>query len=189
MKKLSILITALLLTTALSAQQIAQTAAQRAAAQAAQQAAAQNNLTFHGFTWKTSLDTFRARMGNPLLIEESGGFLSLIYENVQYAGNRALLVAYFSDNGLEGGMYYFNTIGLEEIMICYDSAQKEITAQYGLPPAPPAGRYEELMREMRAYESCWILPGGYIHLKANTRTGAPVTLWISFPTLTEILDG
>jgi len=146
-------------------------------------------VTFHSFTWGTSADAFRARMGNPALVENSGGFQSLIYENVSWAGHRAFLVAYFSQSGLEGGMYYFDTIGLEDMMICYDDVQKELVTFFGPTPPPPAGRYETLMREMRAYESCWILPDGYIHLKVNTRTGDPVTLWISFPTLTAILDG
>ena len=145
-------------------------------------------ITFHGFTWGTSIDAFKARMGNPAFTEDSGGFHSLVYENVQFAGNRAFMVAYFSGSGLEGGMYYFNALGLEEIMFCYDSVQKELVTHYGSTPPAPAGRYEPLMREMRSYETCWILPGGYIHLRVNTRTGDPVTLWVSFPTLTEILD-
>ena len=170
MKKLLIIISMLLMAAALSAQN-------------------EVRVSFHNFTWGTSIDTFKARMGNPLFTERSGGYQSLIYENVQIANNRALLVAYFSHNGLEGGMYYFNASGLSDIMMCYESIQKELVTLYGLPPAAPEGRYEELLREMRTYESCWILPGGYIHLKVNTRTGDPVTLWISFPTLTEILDG
>ncbi|MCL2215016.1 MAG: hypothetical protein FWC06_07390, partial [Treponema sp.] len=85
-------------------------------------------------------------------------------------------------------MYYFDTTGLEDMMMCYDDVQKELVTYFGPTPPPPAGRYETLMREKRAYESCWILPGGYVHLKINTRTSDPVTLWISFPTLTAILD-
>ena len=170
MKKLTIFLITLLLTNALYTQN-------------------ERAVTFHNFAWGTSLEAFKARMGNPSFVEGSGGFQSLIYENVPIADNRALMVAYFSHNGLEGGMYYFNASGLGEIMMCYDSVQKELVTLYGTPPPAPAGRYEALLREMRAYESCWILPGGYIHLKVNTRTGDPVTLWISFPTLTAILDG
>ena len=147
-----------------------------------------NVITFHGFTWGTSIDTFRARMGNPAFVENSGGFQALVYENAQFAGNRALMVAYFSSTGLEGGIYYFNAAGLEDIMMCYDSVQKELVLTYGPTPPAPAGRYEPLMREMRSYETCWMLSGGYVHLRVNTRTNEPVTLWISFPTLTEILD-
>ena len=99
------------------------------------------------------------------------------------------MIAYFSDSGLEGGMYYFYADGLEEQMICYMSMQRELVTHYGSPPSPPSGRYDQLTREMRSYESVWILPGGYIHLRADTRTGDPVTLWISFPALTELLDG
>jgi len=148
-----------------------------------------STVSFHNFSWGTSLDAFKARMGNPAFSEESGGFLSLIYENVSMAGYRAFMVAYFSGSGLEGGMYYFNTVSLEEMMMCYDAVQRELITHFGSPPPPPAGRYEPLLREMRSYETCWILQEGYIHLKINTRTGDPVTLWISFPTLTEILDG
>ena len=98
------------------------------------------------------------------------------------------MVAYFSRSGLEGGAYYFNTNNLEELMMCYDAVQRELVAQYGPTPPPPAGRYEVLLREMRIYETCYNLPSGYIHLKVNTRQSDPVTLWISFPTLTKMLD-
>ena len=170
MKKLILIIIILLISSALFAQN-------------------EGAVTFHNFAWGTSIDAFKARVGNPLLVENTGGFQSLLYENVSWAGHRAFMIAYFSQNGLEGGMYYFNTIGLEEMMKCYNSVQKELVTFFGPTPPAPAGRYEELMREMRAYESCWMLPTGYIHLKVNTRTGDPVTLWISFPALTAILDG
>jgi len=174
MKRLVLIFIMLLMTTALFAQ--------------VGGIASSDVITFHGFTWGTSLNTFKAGMGNPVFTEDSGGFQALIYENVQFAGNRALMVAYFSDFGLEGGMYYFNASGLENIMMCYDSVQRELVINYGPPPPAPAGRYEPLMREMRSYETCWMLSGGYIHLRVNTRTSDPVTLWVSFPTLTKILD-
>jgi len=150
---------------------------------------AQNNtVNFHNFPWGTSIETFKARVGNPVHVEEFNGFQSLIYENIQLSGYRAFMVAYFSRSGLEGGAYYFNTSSLEELMMCYAAVQRELVAQYGPTPPPPAGRYEELLREMRIYETCYNLPDGYIHLKVNTRQSDPVTLWISFPTLTKLLD-
>ena len=145
-------------------------------------------MSFHSFSWKTSLEAFKARMGNPVHTEEANGFQSLIYENVPMAGFRAFMVAYFSNNGLEGGAYYFNTSNLEELMMCYDSVQRELVGLLGTPPPPPQGRYEPLLREMRTYETCWNLPEGFVHLKVNTRRSDPVTLWISFPTLTSMLD-
>ena len=174
MKKLPLLITALLITTALFAQPA--------------QSANETAMSFHSFSWGTSIDAFKARMGNPVHVEEAGGFQSLIYENVPMAGFRAFMVAYFSKNGLEGGAYYFNTNNLEELMRCYESVQKELVALLGPTPPPPLGRYEELLREMRTYETCWNLPEGFVHLKVNTRRSDPVTLWISFPTLTGMLD-
>jgi len=170
MKKMPFIIIAFLMTAALFAQD-------------------ETVVSFHNFSWGTSLDAFKARMGNPAHIEESSGIQSLIYENVPMAGFRAFMVAYFSKSGLEGGAYYFNTSSLEDLMKCYDSVQKELVAMIGPTPPPPAGRYEELLREMRVYETCWNLPGGYVHLKVNTRRSDPVTLWISFPTLTAMLDG
>ena len=149
----------------------------------------EGEITFHNFPWKTSIETFKARMGNPVHIEEFNGFQSLIYENIPVAGYRAFMVAYFSRNGLEGGAYYFDTKNLEELVRCYRAVQTELVAQFGPTPPPPAGRYEELLRELRAYETCWNLPSGYIHLKVNTLRSDPVTLWISFPTLTAMLDG
>ena len=169
MKKLQILLLTLLMTASLYAQN-------------------QTSVRFESFTWGTSIDTFKTRMGNPAFIDNSGRFQALLYENVPMAGYRAYVIAYFSDNGLEGGIYYFNTANIGEMITCYDSVQKELVTQFGPTPPPPAGRYEVLMREMRVYETCWMLTGGYIHLKVNLRTNDPVTLWISFPTLTEILD-
>jgi len=156
---------------------------------AALYAQTESNINFHSFAWGTSVNTFRARMGNPAFIDNSGMFQALLYENVPMAGYRAYMVAYFSANGLEGGMYYFDNPDILETMKCYDAVQKELVAHFGPTPPPPAGRYEEILREMRVYETCWILPGGYIHLKVNLRSNDPVTLWISFPTLTGILDG
>ena len=144
---------------------------------------------FHNFTWGTSIVAFKAKMGNPVHVESMNGFQSLIYDNITIAGYKAYMVAYFSKKGLEGGAYYFDTENLEELQRCYTAVQDELVTQYGVAPPAPAGRYETLLKEMRVYESCWDLPSGYIHLKVNTRKSDPVTLWISFPTLTKILDG
>jgi hypothetical protein len=144
---------------------------------------------FHNFPWGTSIEAFKAKMGNPVHVETNNGFQSLVYEDISIAGYRAFMVVYFSKKGLEGGAYYFDTNNLEELMMCYTAVQDDLIVQYGAVPPPPAGRYEKLLSEMRTYESCWDLPSGYIHLKVNTRRSDPVTLWISFPTLTGILDG
>jgi hypothetical protein len=141
------------------------------------------------FSWGTSIEAFKAKMGNPVHVETFNGFQSLIYENVPVAEYRSYMVVYFSQKGLEGGTYYFDTKNLEELMKCYTAVQNDLITQYGATPPPPSGRYEKLLAEMRAYETCWNLPSGYIHLKVNTRRSDPVTLWISFPTLTKILDG
>jgi len=174
MKKLPIIIIVFLITSALSAQQT--------------QSKEKSAMSFHSFSWGTSLQTFKARMGEPVHIEEANGFQSLIYENVPMAGFKAFMVAYFSKSGLEGGAYYFDTNNLMELMTCYDKVQKELVTLLGPTPPPPAGRYEPLLREMRTYETCWNLPEGFVHLKVNTRKNDPVTLWISFPTLTAMLD-
>jgi hypothetical protein len=144
---------------------------------------------FHNFPWGTSIEAFKTKMGNPVHVETFNGFQSLIYENISIAEYRAFMVVYFSKKGLEGGAYYFDTNNLEELMKCYTAVQNDLITQYGATPPPPAGRYEKLLAEMRAYETCWDLPSGYIHLKVNTRRNDPVSLWISFPTLTKILDG
>ena len=144
---------------------------------------------FHNFDWGTSLVAFKAKMGNPVHVENMNGYQSLIYDNVSVAGYKAYMVAYFSKKGLEGGAYYFDTNNLEELQKCYTAVLDDLVIQFGATPPAPAGRYEKLLTEMRTYESCWDLPTGYIHLKVNTRKSDPVTLWISFPTLTKMLDG
>ena len=135
------------------------------------------------------METFKARMGNPVHVEEFSGFQSLIYEKVRMSGFSAYMLAIFSKNGLEGGTYYFDTNNLEELMNCYTAVQNELIAQYGPTPPAPAGRYDKLLREMRTYITAWDLPTGYINLKVNTRSSDPVTLWIASPALTKMLDG
>jgi len=172
-KKLPIFICTLFMTTALYAQT---------------QAQEEVTVKLHNFAWGTSIEAFKAKMGNPIHVETSNGFQSLIYKDISVAGYNAFMVAYFSKKGLEGGAYYFDTNNLEELMKCYTAVQDDLITLYGSAP-PSAGRVEKLLAEMRTYESCWELPSGYIHLKVNTRKSDPVTLWISFPTLTKILDG
>jgi hypothetical protein len=141
----------------------------------------QVNVTFHNFPWGTSLQEFKARMGEPVHTEVNNGLQSLIYENVRVSGFRAFMIAYFSQNGLEGGTYYFDTTSVEELMRCYTELQIELSAIYG-----PTLLFESLMREMRPYETSWNLPSGYIYLKVNTRwLNEPVTLWYSSPELTK----
>jgi hypothetical protein len=143
------------------------------------------NVTFHDFAWGTSMQEFKARMGEPVHVGENNGLQSLIYENVRVSGFPAYMLVYFSQNGLEGGTYYFNTATIEELMRCYAELQTDLLAKYG-----PTLLYETLMREMRPYETSWNLPSGYIYLKINTRWwNEPVTLWFSSPELTKKLFG
>ena len=142
-------------------------------------------VTFHNFTWGTSLRDFKAKMGEPVHTEEVNGLQSLVYENVRVATYRAYMIAYFSKKGLEGGTYYFNTIAPGELMQCYTDMQIELKEKYG-----PTLLYEVILREMRPYETSWNLPSGYILLKINTRWwNEPVSLWISSPELTKTLIG
>jgi hypothetical protein len=93
------------------------------------------------------------------------------------------MIALFSENGLQGGTYYFNTSTVEELMRCYTDMQNELRTRFG-----PTVLFETLMREMRPYETSWNLPTGYIYLKINTRwLNEPVTLWFSSPELTSRL--
>jgi len=136
---------------------------------------------FHDFRWKTKMDDFIAKMGNPVHREVANGFSSFIYKINDFYGYKAFMVAYFSKNGLEGGAYYFDTNNPDELMKCYKDVQKELFKKYG--------STDERNNEMRTYESSWDFKSGYIHLKVNTKKNDPVTLWISFPPLTKMLDG
>jgi len=168
-KKLPLIIIALLITTALYAQS---------------EDSFEVNVTFHNFSWGTSLQEFTARMGNPAHVEEIDGLRSLVYDNIQVSGYPVFLLAYFSQNGLEGGTYYFHTFNLDELMKCYSDIQKELLERYG-----PTSLRDGIIREMRPYETSWNLPGGYVYLKVNTRQNEPVTLWYSSPALTRRLTG
>lgn len=146
---------------------------------------AQNNaeVRFHGFPWGTSLQEFKAKMGNPAFVEEIDGLQSLVYDNLIVSGYPAFMLAYFSQNGLEGGTYYFHTHSLDELMKCYTDVQKELLERFG-----PTNLCDGIIKEMRPYETSWMnLSTGYVYLKVNTRQNEPVTLWYSSPALTEKL--
>jgi len=148
---------------------------------------AQNNtqVNFHNFEWGTSIRDFKAKVGEPVHVEENDGIQSLIYENIRVSGYTVYMVAYFTQRGLEGGTYYFNTADVGELMKCYSDMQTELATRYG-----PTLLYDVLLRELRPYESSWNLPSGYIYLKVNTRWwNEPVTLWYSSPELTRRLRG
>jgi hypothetical protein len=166
LKKL-LLICALFITAALYAQQNAEV-----------------SVVFHGFPWGTSEREFTAKMGNPAYVEEIDGLKSLVYDSIIVSGYPAFMLAYFSQNGLEGGTYYFHTFSLDELIQCYTKVQKELLERYG-----PTNLRDAIFKEMAPYETSWNLPGGYVHLKANTRQNDPVTLWYSSPALTKKLLG
>jgi len=145
----------------------------------------QVKVVFHNFPWGTSMRNFKARMGEPVHTEEVNGLQSLVYDNVRVSEFSAFMIAYFSNNGLEGGTYYFKTTNPADLVRCYTELQKELLERYG-----PTLLYEVLLREMRPYESSWNLPSGYILLKINTRWwNEPVSLWFSSPELTRRLRG
>jgi len=166
MKKLSFIICLLFISTALFAQDKPVT------------------VSFHNFAWGTSLNTFKAKMGNPVHVDEINGLQSLVYENVTVSGYPVFMIAYFSRTGLEGGTYYFYSASLEDMKKCYTNIQNDLVGQFG-----PTLLYDEMLREMRPYETSWNLPTGYVYLKANTRYNEPVSLWYSSPTLTRKLNG
>jgi hypothetical protein len=166
-KKLPIIICALLISTALYAQQ--QT---------------HSDVVFHNFPWGTSLREFKTVMGEPVHTENNDGLQSLVYDNVTVSGYPVFMLVYFSQNGLEGGTYYFNTLSLEELMRCYTDIQTELLERYG-----STLLCDLMYREMRHFETAWELPSGYVHLRVNTRHNEPVTLWYSSPALTRRLLG
>jgi hypothetical protein len=75
---------------------------------------------------------------------------------------------------------------MEELNRCYNEMRQELVDRYG-----PTRLFDTILsvRELRPYESSWHLPGGYVHLKVNTRQGEPVTLWYSSPELSRQLFG
>ena len=142
------------------------------------------SVVFHNFSWGTSIRDFTAKMGNPAHTEETDGLRSLVYDNIMVLGYPVFMVVYFSNSGLEGGTYYFNTRNLDELIKCYKDVQKDLLAKFG-----PTVLCDVIIREMRPYESSWDLPGGYVYLKVNTRQNEPVMLWYSSPSLTKKLFG
>ena len=142
------------------------------------------SVSFHDFPWGTSLQDFKTKMGEPVHVDEFNGLVSLIYSNINISGYSVFMLAYFSQNGLEGGTYYFDTNSLDELRRCYVEVQTDLVAQYG-----PTPLFDGMLREMRPYETSWNLPDGYIYLKVNTRWNDPVSLWFSSPELTRRLRG
>ena len=53
--------------------------------------------------------------------------------------------------------------------------QRELGERYG----PTELHFDNILniRELRPYESAWLIPGGYVHLKVDTRQGEPLALW------------
>lgn len=141
-------------------------------------------VSFHNFPWGTSQQEFTAKMGRPAHIDEYDGLQSLLYDNVIVSGYPVFLLAYFSRNGLEGGTYYFHTFSLDELMKCYTDVQKELLEKYG-----STNLRDIIFRERAPYESSWNLPGGYVHLKVDTRKNDPVTLMFSSPALARKILG
>jgi len=141
-------------------------------------------LTFRGFAWGTSMEDVISRMGPPMSRGEMDGFVSLIWDNVAVSGYRAFMLAYFSEAGLQGGVYYFITHSLDETIRCYNDLQQMLLNRYGPTPV-----FDRITRELRSYASTWNLPSGLVRLRVNTRQGDPVTLWYSSPKLTRHVLG
>jgi len=144
----------------------------------------ETDVSFRGFAWGTSMDEFIKKMGRPVSRETVNGLVSLVWENIDVNGYKTFMLAYFSRNRLQGGTYYFVTHSLDELAKCYRDVQLDLRKRYG-----PTVLYHGIINEMRTYESSWHLPGGYVYLKVNTRTGDPVTLWYSSPELSRQLFG
>jgi hypothetical protein len=142
------------------------------------------DVVFHNFPWGTSMKNFTDKMGKPDHIDEYDGLQSLVYDNIVVSGYPVFMLAYFSKNGLEGGIYYFHTFSLDELIQCYKNVQKELLELYG-----PTVLCDGIIREMRPYETSWKLKSGYVYLKVNTRQNEPVTLWYSSPALTKKMIG
>ena len=144
----------------------------------------ETNVTFRDFPWGTSIDEVTKKMGKPISREDVNGLVSLIWENIDVNGYMTYMIAYFSRSGLQGGTYYFLTYDMDELMRCYSEIRLQLRDRFG-----PTVLYNGILRELRPYECSWDLPGGYVHLKVNTRQGDPVTLWFSSPELTRQITG
>ena len=130
------------------------------------------------------MDEFVRKMGQPVSREEINGLVSLAWANVIVNGYTTFMIAYFSRSGLQAGTYYFLTRDLDELMRCYNEMRQELRDRFG-----PTNLFNGIIREPRIFECSWHLPGGYVYLKTNTRTGDPVTLWYSSPELSRQLFG
>ena len=146
------------------------------------QEAVEKEAKFHNFNWGTSYAEFTAKMGNPAVVDEVNGLKSLVYGDLRMLGYEIFMVVYFSQNGLEGGTYYFNTLSAEERIKCYKDMQIDLQAKYGT-----ARVLDMILREAMPHESSWALDSGYVQLTVDTRRNDPVTLWFSSPWLTNKL--
>jgi hypothetical protein len=144
----------------------------------------ETDVTFRNFAWGTSMDDVIKRMGRPISRENFNGLVSLAWQNIDVNGYTTYMLAYFSNSGLQAGVYYFLTYNEDTLMRCYSETQQDLLNRYG-----PTLLFEGIIRELRPYQSSWNLPGGYVHLKVNARIGEPVTLWYSSPELTKQLFG
>jgi hypothetical protein len=144
----------------------------------------ETDVSFRNFPWGTSMDEFIRRTGNPVSREEINGLVSLAWANINVNGYTTYMIAYFSRTGLQGGTYYYLTRDMDELMRCYSEIRQELRDRYG-----PTWLFNGIIKELRPYECSWHLPGGYVYLKVNTRTGDPVTLWYSSPELSRQLFG
>jgi hypothetical protein len=144
----------------------------------------ETDVSFRGFPWGTSMNDFVKKMGRPVSREQVNGLDSLLWENVDVNGFTTYMIAYFSRAGLQGGTYYFVTATQDEDIRCYSGLRQELRDRYG-----PTILFDGIIRELRAYECSWELPGGYVYLMVNARQGDPVTLWYSSPELTRQVFG
>jgi len=145
----------------------------------------ETDVNFRGFAWGTGMDEVVKKMGKPVSRETVDGLESLVWENVDVSGFNSYMIAYFSPKGgLQGGTYYFVTNTMDDIIKCYGKLQMELYGRYGRTVL-----FDEIIKELRPYESSWNLPGGYVYLMVNARQGVPVTLWYSSPELSKKVFG
>jgi hypothetical protein len=144
----------------------------------------ETDVDFRGFAWGTSMDEVIKKMGRPVSRETVDGLVSLVWENVEVSGFTSYMIAYFSSKGLQGGTYYFVTYTMDDIIKCYGGLQMELYNRFGR-----TNLFDEIIKELRPYESSWNLPGGYVYLMVNARQGIPVTLWFSSPELSKKIFG
>jgi hypothetical protein len=140
----------------------------------------ETEVNFRGFAWGTKMDDFIKKMGRPVSREKVNGLDSLLWENVEVNGYITYMIAYFSRSGLQGGTYYFVTYTQDEEIACYSQLRQQHLERFG-----PTRLHDIMIKELRAYECSWNLPGGYVYLMVNARQGDPVTLWYSSPELTS----